>query len=213
MSAMIYVGPTLSGLRQNEVFRDGVPANLTPLLEQYPEIAILLVPVSQAPATMAASRRKGTPEYEAYRKLSGGTAPGPDGGGGGADRPSVGSLAVKLIESDIAMPVDIQGVSLINSGEELPVKQTGSRQILTSVLNVAVAGNRVQLPNYPCRLVTVIAKDTNTGFIYAGSNNVSSSVYGVKLKPDASYDFEVSNANMIWIDASVSGEGISFVAL
>ena len=126
---------------------------------------------------------------------------------------AIDSQPIQITGSKFAMPVDIQGVSFTNPGEKLPVETKGSDSLLGAVLNVTTAGNRVQLPNFPCRLVTVIAKDTNTGSIYAGGGNVSSSVFGVKLKADASYDFEVSNANLIWIDASVNGEGISYVAV
>lgn len=79
--------------------------------------------------------------------------------------------------------------------------------------NVTTAGTRVQLPNIPCREVTIIAKRANTGYIYAGKSNVSNTVYGVELAAKDSYTFAVNNTNEIWLDASVSGEGISYVAI
>jgi len=82
-----------------------------------------------------------------------------------------------------------------------------------ATLTVTMAGGRVQLPNVPCREVTVIALRTNTGYIYAGGSDVSSVVYGVELGARDSMTFAVSNANQVWIDASVSGEGISYVAI
>jgi 6-phosphogluconate dehydrogenase (decarboxylating) len=42
---------------------------------------------------------------------------------------------------------------------------------------------------------------------------VSSTAYGVELERKEAYDFQVNNANEIWIDASVSGEGVSYVAV
>jgi hypothetical protein len=83
-----------------------------------------------------------------------------------------------------------------------------------NVLNVTTAGTRVQLPNIPCKTVTVIAKRTNTGSIFCGMNTVNNTtVYGVELEQKETYDFDVFNANEIWIDASVSGEGVSYVAV
>jgi len=82
-----------------------------------------------------------------------------------------------------------------------------------NTLNVTTAGTRVRLPNIPCKTVTVIAKKTNTGSIFCGMVTVSSTVYGVELEQKEAYDFDVYNANEIYIDASVSGEGISYVAI
>jgi hypothetical protein len=63
-------------------------------------------------------------------------------------------------------------------------------------------------------MVTVIAKRTNTGSIFCGmAGVVSSTAYGVELERKEAYDFQVNNANEIWIDASVSGEGVSYVAV
>lgn len=83
-----------------------------------------------------------------------------------------------------------------------------------NTLNVTTAGTRVQLPSIQCKMVTVIAKKTNSGSIFCGMNTVNNTtVYGVELEQKESYDFDVSNANEIWIDANVSGEGISYVAV
>ncbi|OAB31751.1 hypothetical protein PMSD_18370 [Paenibacillus macquariensis subsp. defensor] len=92
------------------------------------------------------------------------------------------------------------------------VTPVGSHQLKHGLLNVATAGTAVQLPNIPCREVTIIAKDTNTGDIFAGGVGVLSTSYGAKLKADGSTDFNVNNANLIFINSSVSGEGISFFA-
>ena len=82
-----------------------------------------------------------------------------------------------------------------------------------NVLNVTTAGTRVQLPSIQCKMITIIAKKTNTGSIFCGLNTVSSTVYGVELEQKESFDFQVNNANEIYIDASISGEGVSYVAL
>jgi hypothetical protein len=83
----------------------------------------------------------------------------------------------------------------------------GARQI------VSASGARVNLPNYPCREVTIIGLSSNTGSIYVGGNDVSSSTFGVELSAKDSITLTVNNTNLIWIDASVNGEGVSYVAL
>lgn len=93
------------------------------------------------------------------------------------------------------------------------IQLTGSILAGAAIQNVTTAGTRVQLPNIPCHEVTVIAKRANTGYIYAGKNTVSSTIYGVELEAKDSFTFNVSNANEVWIDSSVSGEGVSYVAI
>jgi len=94
-----------------------------------------------------------------------------------------------------------------------PVTITGSLTNVSNVLAVATAGTRVQLPNIPCREVTVIARRLNTGYIYAGDMNVSATVFGIELGAKEAYTFAVANANQVWVDSSISGGGISYVAI
>lgn len=102
------------------------------------------------------------------------------------------------------------GVSPENA---LPVQLTGSNLEVAAVVNVAFAGTRQQLPDKACREVTIIAKRGNTGYIYVGKGDVSSTVFGAELGELDSITLAVSNTNQIYIDASVSGEGISYVAI
>jgi hypothetical protein len=95
----------------------------------------------------------------------------------------------------------------------VPVQVTGSTVLNGKTKNVATAGTRVQLDNIPCKEVTVIARKGNTGSIYVGGIDVSSILFGVELIANESFTFAVSNANLIYIDTSVSGEGVSYVAI
>lgn len=123
-------------------------------------------------------------------------------------RNSAGEAVPQYFNSSINDNEPLQG-----SNGSAFMQLTGSNVLKGSLQNVTTAGTRVQLPPYACREVTVISKDTNTGIIYAGGSDVSSTVYGVKLKRDGSFTFSVSNTNLIWIDASVSGDGVSYVAV
>lgn len=95
----------------------------------------------------------------------------------------------------------------------MPVQLTGSLMKGANVATVTTAGTRVQLPILACNKVTIIARRTNGGYIYVGMNTVSSTVFGAELAALDSMDFEVNNLNELWIDSSVDGEGISYVAI
>lgn len=95
----------------------------------------------------------------------------------------------------------------------VPVREQGSETLTANVQNVTTAGAAIQLPNVPCRKVMVIAKRSNTGYIYVGGSNVTSSVYGAELGPKESIVIELSNANLLFLNSSVSGEGVSYFAV
>lgn len=95
----------------------------------------------------------------------------------------------------------------------IPTREQGSESIKGAIQNVTTAGTRVQLPSYACREITIIARRANTGYIYIGGGDVSSTVYGVELQAKDSITLSISNTNLIYIDSSVSGEGVSYVAV
>ena len=82
-----------------------------------------------------------------------------------------------------------------------------------AVVNVTTAGTRVRLPDVPCNTVTITALRDNTGYIYIGGSDVSLTVYGDDLASKESFTLQIANLNQLYIDASVSGEGISYVAV
>lgn len=90
---------------------------------------------------------------------------------------------------------------------------SGSNLKEATTVNVLVAGTRVQLPDLVCSQVMIIAKRGNTGYIYVGGDDVSATVYGADLGELDCVVLPVSNTNEIYIDASVGGEGISYVAI
>lgn len=93
------------------------------------------------------------------------------------------------------------------------VRLTSSNAITAAIQTVTTAGTRVQLPSIACREVTLIALKDNTGSIYVGGGNVSSSVYGAELQAKDSITLALDNASLAWLDCSVSGEGVSYVAV
>jgi hypothetical protein len=139
-----------------------------------------------------------------------------------AGKTSTGKQVPFSVGADGKLSLEVDAVTAANVGidqsdpgvsNKVVAELSGSNLKEANVVNVATAGQRAQLPNIPCREITIIAKCTNTGVIYVGKNTVSSTVYGVELEAKDSFTFVVSNANELWIDASVDGEGISYVAI
>jgi hypothetical protein len=95
----------------------------------------------------------------------------------------------------------------------VPTREMGSESISGNVLSVTTAGTAVQFPNIPCRKVLIIARRANTGSIYIGGSTVTSSVYGAELLARDSLQLEVSNTNLLYINSSVNGEGVSYIAI
>jgi hypothetical protein len=95
----------------------------------------------------------------------------------------------------------------------IPSREMGSESISTGIQTVATAGTAAQLPNTPCRRVIIIALRANTGYIYVGGSGVTSVSYGVELAARDSIELNISNANLLYINSSVSGEGVSYIVI
>ncbi len=78
--------------------------------------------------------------------------------------------------------------------------------------NVTAAGTAVPLSStsIPCQAVDVSAKRTNAGIIYVGGSGVSSS-NGRWLYPGDAVSLNIRDVNATYIDAAVSGEGVTFL--
>lgn len=76
--------------------------------------------------------------------------------------------------------------------------------------NVTTAGTRVQLTTTKTRIVEIRAKGTNTGIIYLGDITVTSSNGYILTKDDPPVQLPV-DASGLYIDASVNGEGVSWI--
>lgn len=81
--------------------------------------------------------------------------------------------------------------------------------------NVTTAATAVQLlsASTPCKWVIVSARPANTGKIVVGRSTVvaaAGSERGIVLAAGQAAGFAVSNVNLVYIDATVSGEGVAF---
>lgn len=76
---------------------------------------------------------------------------------------------------------------------------------------VATSGVAEALGNEACYRVHVRANTDNSGIIVFGDNTVTASpVNGAYLEAGESITLNIENINLVYIDASVSGEGVSF---
>lgn len=77
--------------------------------------------------------------------------------------------------------------------------------------DVTTAGSRVALASSTsCKKVHIQAKIANTGSIYVGGSTIATG-RGVELLPLATITLTISDLSLVYIDASVSGEGITFI--
>ena len=81
---------------------------------------------------------------------------------------------------------------------------------------VTTAGTAVALvsASTPCRLVVINAKPENTDTVVVGASTVvaaSGTRRGISLIPGQSVTLRVTDLNVLYLDAVVSGEGVSYV--
>jgi hypothetical protein len=83
--------------------------------------------------------------------------------------------------------------------------------LIAASATVTTAGTRIQLPSNVIRTITIKAKPANSGVIYVGSSDVSAS-NGFPLAAGDTISLDLANANWVWIDSSVNGEGCNWIA-
>jgi hypothetical protein len=81
---------------------------------------------------------------------------------------------------------------------------------------VTTAGTRVQLvaSSTPCKKVDLVAETDNTGTIVVGGSGCIATLAtreGIPLSAGQPYSLEIDNANDIYLDSTVSGDGVTFV--
>lgn len=97
---------------------------------------------------------------------------------------------------------------LLNGVTILPYTILGNGKIV-----VTTSGTRVQLSSSTATAtITIRALSTNTGIIYVGNSSVTSS-NGFQLSPQETVSIDLSNLSNVWLDASVSGEGVTYIYL
>ena len=78
---------------------------------------------------------------------------------------------------------------------------------------VTTAGTRVQLSTSSVNCIDLIvqAKRSNTGRIYIGGSDVANDdAHGIYLTAGQSISLNITNLNQVYLDSSVSGEGVAY---
>lgn len=90
------------------------------------------------------------------------------------------------------------------SGEIIPTQVNTGRKVVTT------SGIKVQLSGSSCVSVTIKALSANTGFIYVGGTNLTTS-NGLELAAGESVSLSIDHTEKLYIDASVNGDGVSYL--
>jgi hypothetical protein len=82
----------------------------------------------------------------------------------------------------------------------------------SNIRNVTTAGTRVQLTTTSTPILSVVIKARSgiTGTIYVGNNAVAST-NGFAIAVGESVSIEIDDLSKVWIDSSVSGEGVTYL--
>ena len=82
--------------------------------------------------------------------------------------------------------------------------------IASGEMDVTTAGTALALSaTQACKKVDIQAKITNTGKIYIGGTSVDSDE-GLELRRGDIYSLEIADLNDVYVDCSVSGEGVRY---
>ena len=83
--------------------------------------------------------------------------------------------------------------------------------IISAKVTVTTAGTRVQFVTNTIKSVVIKSLSINTGFIYVG-NSLVSATNGFQLSAGDTIALDITNTNVVWIDSSVNGEGVTWFA-
>jgi len=92
----------------------------------------------------------------------------------------------------------------------VPVSVADNRAVVTT------AGTAVQLPALPVRTVALTAETDNTGVIVIGASTVVAALAtrrGLPLSAGDTATFVVSDLSELWMDSTVSGDGVTWIGL
>lgn len=115
--------------------------------------------------------------------------------------------------SGIAVPVAVDPLTgKMETISDVSFTPTSLTTVLSNKKLVTTAGTRAQLPSNAIASITIKALATNTGLIYVGGSNVSSA-NGLQLAAGDAVSFDMSNTNAVYLDSSVNGEGVTWLAV
>lgn len=106
-----------------------------------------------------------------------------------------------------------QGSLNLSSATVISVNLNPATIVGNGKTTVATAGVATQLASSTSIVsVTIRALASNTNKIYVGSASVSST-NGFQLSPQETVSLDINNLSKVYIDADVSGEGVTYIYL
>lgn len=106
-----------------------------------------------------------------------------------------------------------QGSINLNSSTTIGVNLNPYSIVGNGLTTVTTAGTAVQVQSTTAiKSLTIRALKSNTGLIFVGSSAVSSA-NGFQLSPQETVSLDIDNTSKVYIDAAVSGEGVTFIYL
>jgi len=143
---------------------------------------------------------------------------------------STASFAAEVTTTISTAKVDLQkingstvdkGAGNVSNGSQRVVLATDQAAVATTeaaptamiafVTDIPTAGTRVQLATNTIVAGVIQAPSTNTGNVFVGGSNVSSTVFGAELQPGQATGFAGSNTNLIYADVATNGDDVSFL--
>lgn len=134
-------------------------------------------------------------------------------------------LILLVLFTQVVIAQEVVVRDSVNTGYKAPVNKLGTKfglgvdatpasSVFEGKVNVTTAGTRVQISgsSVPIRSVCIKALHADTGKIYIGDVTVASS-NGYELVADISVCADVNNLNLLYIDSSVNGEGVTYFAV
>jgi hypothetical protein len=125
---------------------------------------------------------------------------------------AAGHVQVVLQTSSAAMGklaansgVDIGDVDVTSMPQGATI-YNGQKYVTTAGTQVALASSQAITHS-----VTIMAQSGNSGWIYIGSSSVSSS-NGYILDAGDTVELKIANLATVYVDSSVNGEGVSYIA-
>jgi hypothetical protein len=89
--------------------------------------------------------------------------------------------------------------------------ETPPTTVAHGVQTVSTAGTRVQLTSNACKAIVIKASVSNAGTVYVGGSSVSAA-NGFPLAAGDTISLDISNTNVIWIDASANAQSVSWMS-
>lgn len=144
-----------------------------------------------------------------------------DGTLDGTTKAAVGSGGLKVDLSgtganSTAVKVDGSAVTQPVSAASLPLP-TGASSIGDGRKVCSTAGTASQFSSQACKYVLITGLENNTDIVVIGGASVVAAASGggttrtgIPISPLQQVRLEISNMNLLYIDAVVSGEGVSF---